>query len=203
MEPSKPPYEKSVFINCPYDAEFRDYFHAIVLTVSAFGMAPRSGLQSTGQANTRIARIAETLANSKYSIHDLSRFTGEGVANLARFNMPLELGMAVALRYERSGTNRSHNFAVMAPSGSAFQQFVSDLAGFDPYMHELTVPSVIRETHSWLLDQPDAVERLPASAVLNGFDKFKQDIADRRAKALDKTTWADILRAASAIVPQL
>jgi hypothetical protein len=91
----------------------------------------------------------------------------------------------------------------MAPSGSAFQQFVSDLAGFDPYMHELTVPSVIRETHSWLLDQPDAVERLPASAVLNGFDKFKQDIADRRAKALDKTTWADILRAASAIVPQL
>jgi hypothetical protein len=203
MEPSKSPYEKSVFINCPYDAEFRDYFHAIVLTVSAFGMAPRSGLQSMGQANTRIARIAETLANSKYSIHDLSRFTGEGVANLARFNMPLELGIAVALRYERSGTDRSHNFAVMAPRGSAFQQFVSDLAGFDPFMHELTVPSVIRETHSWLQEQPDAVETIPASAVFSGFDKFKQEIAERQAQALGKINWADILRSASTIVRQL
>jgi hypothetical protein len=118
--------------------------------------------------------------------------------------MPLELGMAVALRHERSGTNRSHNFVVMAPSGSAFQQFVSDLAGFDPYMHELSVPSVIRETHSWLQQQPDAIQLTkPAAAVLGGFDKFKEDIAARQDEALGKINWADIIRAASAIVPQL
>src|SRR5580658_5029138 len=96
-----PPYERSVFINCPYDPGFADLFHAIVFTVIAFGFVPRSARESEGEAETRIDRISETLAQCKYSIHDLSRFTGEGTGNLARFNMPLELGIAIALRYER------------------------------------------------------------------------------------------------------
>ncbi len=45
-----------------------------------------------------MARIVRALANSKYLIHDLSRCTGEGIENVARFNMPLELGMAMARR---------------------------------------------------------------------------------------------------------
>jgi hypothetical protein len=42
------------------------------------------------EAPSHVFRILRTLSNSKYSIHDLSRFTGEGVENIARFNMPLE-----------------------------------------------------------------------------------------------------------------
>ena len=36
------PYEKSVFINCPYDPGFVDLFHSIVFTVVAHGFVPRS-----------------------------------------------------------------------------------------------------------------------------------------------------------------
>jgi hypothetical protein len=57
------------------------------------------------------------MSESKYSIHDLSRFTVEGADNHARFNMPLELGMAFALRSERESSSRQHNWFVLVPEG--------------------------------------------------------------------------------------
>ena len=44
-------------------------------------------------------RITRAILSSKYSIHDLCRCRGEGDANLARFNMPLELGVSMAQRF--------------------------------------------------------------------------------------------------------
>jgi hypothetical protein len=102
----QPAYEKSVFINCPFDPEFRDLLLAIVFAVSAHGLIPRSARETDGSAEPRFSRILRTLSESKYSIHDLSRFTGEGTDNFARFNMPLELGMASALRFEREQSAR-------------------------------------------------------------------------------------------------
>ena len=55
---------------------------------------PRSAVESGTVSEPRIGRIVRALANSKYSIHDLTRCTGEGIENIARFNMPVELGMA-------------------------------------------------------------------------------------------------------------
>ena len=94
-----PSYERSVFLNCPYDDAFAPLFHAAVLTVAALGFTPRCARESEGESDPRIDRIARGLKESKYSVHDLTRFTGEGPDQLARFNMPLELGMALSLRY--------------------------------------------------------------------------------------------------------
>ncbi|MBV9224906.1 MAG: hypothetical protein JOY85_12795, partial [Acidobacteriaceae bacterium] len=139
---------------------------------------------------------------SKYSIHDLSRFTGEGLDNFARFNMPLELGVALALRHERQNTAKPHNFLVLVTGAYEYQKFVSDLAGFDPCRHESTVRSVVREVASWLLLQEDLVRPVPsASAILSAFAKFELELAQRRCEALDKLTWPDILGAASATLP--
>lgn len=141
----QPPYEKSVFINCPYDGEYEPLFNSIVFTVAALGFTPRSARDTEGFADTRIVRITSALTQSKYSIHDLSRFTGEGLDNFARFNMPLELGVALALRHERQNTAKPHNFLVLVTGAYEYQKFVSDLAGFDPCRHESTVRSVVRE----------------------------------------------------------
>jgi len=61
-------YEKSVFINCPFDDDFQPLFHAIVLTVAAQGFTPRCAHETEGQADPRIVRIARGLMESKYSI---------------------------------------------------------------------------------------------------------------------------------------
>jgi hypothetical protein len=71
-----PAYEKSVFINCPFDDAFAPSFHTIVLTVAAKGFTPRCARETEGQAEPRITRIARGLMDSKYSIHDLTRFQG-------------------------------------------------------------------------------------------------------------------------------
>jgi len=59
-------------------------------------LAPRSARENQDDAEPRFSRILATIAASEYSIHDLSRSTDEGGENLARLNMPLELGMAAA-----------------------------------------------------------------------------------------------------------
>jgi len=119
---------------------------AIGLSVAAYGFAPRSARETEGDPEPRFSRILTTIARSKYSIHDLSRSTGEGGDNLARFNMPLELGMAAAFRFEREGSGRQrHQWLALVPEGYAYQRFISDLAGFDPARHDSSVPSMIRE----------------------------------------------------------
>lgn len=104
-------YEKSVFINCPFDDDFQPLFHAIVLTIAARGFTPRCARETEGQADPRIVRIARGLMESKYSIHDLSRYQGQGADNLGRFNMPLELGIALGMRYLKEGTRAGHKFS--------------------------------------------------------------------------------------------
>ena len=198
------PYEKSVFINCPYDPGFVDLFHSIVFTVVAHGFVPRSAQESEASADPRMDRIAAALASSKYSIHDLSRFTGEGVDNFARFNMPLELGIAIALRYEGRRTGLDHNWQVLVAGGYAYQRFASDLAGFDPSRHDMTVPSIVRVVSSWLRRQPDVVTPAPsARVVLSAFENFRHQVEHLRQEALEETIWPDILLAAYRTSPRL
>lgn len=81
-----PAYEKSVFINCPFDAEYRSALLAMVFSVASHGFEARSAREAEGDGEPRFSRILAAIAGSKYSIHDLSRYTGEGGDNLARFN---------------------------------------------------------------------------------------------------------------------
>jgi hypothetical protein len=198
-----PAYEKSVFVNCPFDSEYRDLMLANVFSVSAHGFVPRSARETQGDSEPRFSRILTKIGASKYSIHDLSRSTGQGSDNLARFNMPLELGMAAAFRFERDGSDRPHRWLALVPEGYAYQRFVSDLAGFDPARHDSSVPSIIREVSAWLRTLDGVFEPTPSALrILQSFPSFREELANLRTDALDKETWADVLLAASKCVPK-
>jgi hypothetical protein len=131
------------------------------------------------------------LANSKYSIHDLSRCTGEGVENIARFNMPLELGMAMARRFLDPAIE--HDWLVLVPRGHPYARFVSDLAAYDPVAHDGSIPSVIIAVMSWLATRPDAIQTATPREVLAILPAFQS-----RRQALNETwgglpPWADLL----------
>ena len=195
-------YEKSVFINCPFDPEFQDQMLATVFSVAAHGLSSRSALETDGSSEPRFLRIFKTLSQSKYSIHDLSRCGGEGPENLARFNMPLELGAACALRFERNQSARPHNLLILVPEGFAYQRFVSDLAGFDPGRHSQTVESVIREVCAWLPLQEDTIGPYPSALqIFEAFPRFRNEVSHLRSQALGKHSWTDLLLAASRTVP--
>lgn len=193
-------YAKSVFINCPYDDLFEPLFHATVLAIAANGFTPRCARDSEGEAEPRIARITRGILESKYSIHDLSRFQGEGPENLARFNMPLELGIALGMRSLRAEMGSSHNWLVFVPPEFVHLRFISDLAGFDVPRQDGQPATVIREISKWLSLQPDFTPPVPsAKTILDSYPAFCERLAVAKTEALGALSWPTIVRAAEAI----
>jgi hypothetical protein len=192
---------KSVFINCPFDADYAPLFDAIVFATVCCGFIPRSALESGTVSEPRLTRILRALFSSKYSIHDLSRCTGEGSDNMARFNMPLELGMAMARRFmEPSG---EHDWLVLAPSGHNYARFISDLTAYDPVTHDGSVPSVVVAVMSWLATRRDAIPTVTPKEVLALLPTFQMG-----REALDDAwggfpPWADIIIVALDVGRQL
>ncbi len=187
---------KAVFINCPYDSEFEPIFDAIVFATVCCGFIPRSALESGSVAEPRIERIIKAIFSSKYSIHDLSRCKGEGSGQLARFNMPLELGIAMARRSMTSESHLMHDWLALVPEGHQYAKFVSDLAGFDPLQYDGRADSVVPAVMSWLATRPDAVRTPSPKSVLDALPKFTAKKSELREEWNDNIPWADLVLAA-------
>ena len=162
---------KSVFINCPFDNEYAELFDAILFATVCCGFMPRSALETGNVGEPRLERVIQAIFSSRYSIHDLSRCTGEGTENFARFNMPLELGIAMARRYMT--TDEDHEWLVLAPKGHAYMRFVSDLAAYDPAMHDGSVDDVVFAVMPWLATRKHAVPQLNPRQVLAAFPQYQ------------------------------
>jgi hypothetical protein len=182
---------KSVFINCPFDREYAPLFDAIVFATVCCGFMPRSALESGDVAEPRLARITRAIFNSRYSIHELSRCRGEGDENLARFNMPLELGMAMAKRF--IGGAEDHDWLALVPEGHAYGRFISDLAAFDPARHDGSVEKVTSAVMAWLATRRDGVPPVTPKLVLSKLPEFRKKKASLNADWGGYPPWADVI----------
>jgi hypothetical protein len=183
---------KAVFINCPYDAEFEPTFDAIVFATACCGFMPRSAVESGTKAESRMERIVQPIFSSKYSIHDLSRCRGEGSELLARFNMPLELGIAMARRYMTPKKTR-HDWLLLVPEGHLYLKFASDLAAFDPICYDGKPESVVPGVMGWLVTRPEASETPSPEAVLAELPRFQAEKARLQKEWRGKLPWADLV----------
>jgi hypothetical protein len=134
------PKLQRVFINIPYDEPFEPLYLAYITALSAMGFLPRATLGIGG--NRRLDRIASLIESCPYSIHDLSRVQlDRNHPRTPRFNMPFELGLAVAW----ARANRHHKWLVFESMKRRLAKSMSDLDGTDPYIHDGTVRGVMRE----------------------------------------------------------
>jgi hypothetical protein len=140
---SRPRVERdSVFLNIPYDAKFQPLYLAYIVGLSELGLTPKSTLAIPGGV-TRIDRIFELIQSSSYSLHDLSRVELDKTPPVTpRFNMPLELGLAIA--WAKLNPNR-HTWFVCESVNRRAQKSVSDLSGTDFNIHDGTAEGVMRE----------------------------------------------------------
>ena len=191
----------SVFLNCPFDKEFAERFDALVFATVCCGFLPRSALESGSVTESRMQRIIRAIFSSKYSIHDLSRCKGEGDELLARFNMPLELGIAMALRHVQSRKADRHDWLLLVPEGHQYLKFLSDVAGFDPYRYDGTVKTLVQKVMSWLATRPDAVQTPTPQDVLSTFPAFLAEKDQLKQQWGDEIPWPDIVLAARKTVP--
>ncbi|HKI05173.1 MAG TPA: hypothetical protein VKK31_24550 [Thermoanaerobaculia bacterium] len=195
--------EKSVFINCPFDKAFAPLFDAMLFATVCCGFVPRSALESGTVAEPRIDRITRALFASKYSIHDLSRSKGEGKDGWARLNMPLELGIAMARRtMTRTRKNQHHEWFVLVANDREYMRFVSDLAGFDPAMHDGTVETLVPQIVSWLASRPDAIRTPTPKAVLEALPMFQARRRELGIQWVGDVPWRHVLVAAEENMPE-
>lgn len=80
-------YAKSIFLNCPFDDEYRPIFRAIVFTIAGCGYLPRCTLEHEDASHVRIAKIFRLIEHSALSIHDISRTELDVANQLPRFNI--------------------------------------------------------------------------------------------------------------------
>ncbi len=96
--PRKVRYSRSLFINCPFDAEYQPLFRALVFAVEYCGFRARCSLESDDAGETRIGKIQRLIRDSQFAIHDLSRIESNE-AGLPRFNMPFEFGLFLGYKW--------------------------------------------------------------------------------------------------------
>ncbi len=122
----------SAFLNVPYDQAFQTLYLAYIAGITAFGLVPRATLEISGGAR-RLDRIFDLIRTCRYSFHDLSCVELD-VRRPAtpRFNMPFELGLAVAWEKLNPG---QHIWFVLEAQTRRLQKSLSDLGGTDVYVH--------------------------------------------------------------------
>lgn len=124
-------FEKNVFINCPFDLEYKKFLHPMLFTIVYLGLRPQMA-QTTDSGKVRIERILSLIKDSKYSIHDLSRMVAKEAGEIARFNMPFELGLDIGIRSasKRSRLSTKQNL-IIEQENFRYQKGISDLSGND------------------------------------------------------------------------
>lgn len=137
-------YDDSVFLNCPFDADYAHLFHALVFTVLQCGYFPRAALEVDDGSEVRIAKIVRIVRESRYAVHDLSRTELDRGSSLPRFNMPLELGLFLGAKYFGTGRQREKACVIFDRDRYRYQTFCSDIAGQDIRAHKQDVADLIR-----------------------------------------------------------
>jgi hypothetical protein len=135
--------QDAVFLNIPYDQRFRSLYLAYIAGLVHLGFVPRVTL-GLPSGKRRLDKILEEIQGCRYSIHDLSRVSLDRNPPFAtpRFNMPFELGLAVA--WEKSNP-KEHTWFVFEEKAYRVQKSLSDINGTDLQIHGGQVSGVMRE----------------------------------------------------------
>ncbi|HWE06029.1 MAG TPA: hypothetical protein VG274_04925, partial [Rhizomicrobium sp.] len=104
--PTKPSARRSVFLNCPFDDEFKELYRAIVFAIVASGYTPRCALERLDGGEYRLDKIAGMIGACDWGIHDISRVEVDPKNPAPRFNMPMELGIHLGARLLGQGRHR-------------------------------------------------------------------------------------------------
>lgn len=142
------------FINCPFDADYKRCFEAIVFTCYACGVEPVTALSSDGRLPLRFDVSCDLVRRADFGIHDLSRTESDQFGR-PRFNMPFELGLFLGAKTFGGKDQRVKRTLVLVREKYVLGAYLSDMAGIDPVAHGNKPEDVIKLVRDalnvWLL----------------------------------------------------
>ncbi|MEO8722969.1 MAG: hypothetical protein ABI395_05505 [Sphingobium sp.] len=175
-------FEASVFINCPFDADYEPILQAILFCLIDLGFIPRLATENHDSAENRLHKICGLIEASKYSIHDLSRCQASKKGEHYRLNMPFELGIDYACRLYNGDVCKGKKLLVLEERSYRYQAAISDLSGCDIQAHAGNFQNAVRKVRNWLASET-GVSPMSATWILKRYADFQEWYYERQLAA--------------------
>ena len=187
-------YNDNVFINCPFDDEYKTLFNAMVFAIHDCGFVAHSAQEIEDGSQVRIDKIYRIIAECRYGIHDLSRTELDEETCLPRFNMPLELGVFLGAKRYGNENQQRKNCLILDKERYRYQKFISDISGQDIKSHDNNTKEVIHLVRDWLSHASKRTLIPSGSSIWDHYQEFQSDLP-RMIQAneldLDRLTFRD------------
>jgi hypothetical protein len=173
-------FSRSVFVNCPFDADYLPLLRPLLFTVVYLGFVPRIASERSDSGESRIQKISELIASCRYSIHDLSRLRASYAGEFYRMNMPFELGMEYGGRIYGAKQLRTKQCLVLEKDQHEFAKAISDLSGVDIKRHNNEPADLVRAVRDWFVETVGVRRIHSATRIWYRFADFASDFYDAR-----------------------
>lgn len=170
-------FDRNVFINCPFDDEYLPTLRPIIFCTLFLGFEPRIASERLDSGEARLEKILELVRESRFAIHDLSRIAANEAGDIARFNMPFELGLDIGCRRLKGGKWGSKKCLVLEVEPHRYNKALSDMAGSDIAFHHGDPAEATTQVRNWLNNQCNLRADGPAR-IWGRFNDFMADNYD-------------------------
>ena len=177
-----PNFDNSVFVNCPFDEEYRHILQAILFCLVRCGLTPRIASERTDAGESRVEKIIELIESSRYSIHDLSRCQAREAGEHYRLNMPFELGMDFGCRRYGGQPFSGKIILILEEEPYRYQAAISDLAGNDIEAHGGDYLTAVRKVRNWFAGL-NGFQPVGAANILAEYEDFQEWYYERQLDA--------------------
>ena len=185
-----------VFINCPFDLEYRPLFRAMCFAILRCGYTPRCALDFSDSGETRFHKILDLIVGCGQSIHDISRVQLDDHSRMPRFNMPLELGADLGLRLKGPQRQRDRRLLILETEQHRYDITASDLSGQDIEAHHDSELQIIARVRDWLNAGRPGERPLPGAETIQaspfparaGMNRIRPRVAGGRSSVPRETS---------------
>lgn len=169
-------YNNSIFINCPFDAQYSPILQALIFTICRCGFKPKCSLGEDNGLHGRLEKIQNYLSDCQLGIHDISRV--ELHNGLPRFNMPFELGIFFGAKRFGNKIQKSKNALIFDVERGRHSHFISDLNGVDIKAHNNDPLVAIRIVRDWLKTTSDSSTIFGHNTLIKDYNIFLKRLPD-------------------------
>jgi hypothetical protein len=171
------PYNKNVFINCPFDKEYSPLLKALVFTILYLDFEPKVS-QTKSSSTNRIRQIMDLIEKSMYGIHDLSRSRKLKRNEFQRFNMPYELGLDVGCSRFGKAQHKKKKIMILEREPFHYQKVLSDIAGQDIFVHQNNPKLLIKNVCDWISSNNNSKKWVGHPEIWNAYNQFYAHLAN-------------------------
>lgn len=182
-EDSRSKTRRDVFVNCPFDADFKPLLDSILFVVIYLGFMPRLASERSDSSEIRLDKICELIEASTLSIHDLSHLKPKR-GEFSRMNMPFELGIDYGARTYGPADLANKKFLILGTTPHDFKIAASDLSGVDIKSHFDELFAAVRAIRDWFYETVDVKSAQPPKEIWYALEDFQRDLADARIEQL-------------------